>query len=160
MFTITNYSNNKANGYTLQVTTGGFVGSTTATISRGGFAGQTVIASLNSCKNDEIKFIEQSCEATKLIDENVLEESFTKEEYPNVDITQQEISIGANSYEKAKGVTITQTEDSKNLIYKAIDPSGEDRFEILVNKKTKRGKVYYKTMNEEETVLMAKIKCD
>jgi hypothetical protein len=44
------YSQRTVNGYELTLTSGGIVGMTTVTVSRGGFAGLTELAVLNTCR--------------------------------------------------------------------------------------------------------------
>lgn len=86
-----------------------------------------------------------------------LEESFSVEEYPEVTANKNEVSIGASSYSKADGDTITIRETASKIKVIVVTSSQDEEFDIEVNKKTKKGTVFYKTAEDAED--MADISC-
>ena len=86
-----------------------------------------------------------------------LEESFSVEEYPEVTVTAKEVSIGASSYSKADGSSISIKTNSKSILVEVVTADESEQFDITVNKRTKKGTIVYKTPDTLEE--MADITC-
>jgi hypothetical protein len=99
-----------------------------------------------------------SCVATK-VSGGPLEESFSVDEYPDVTVNETEASIGASHYSTDDQDSIEIKETATLVKADIVVASGEESFEVVVNKKKKTGKVVYRTTNEDETETIATLKC-
>jgi len=99
-----------------------------------------------------------NCVATKITG-GPLDESFSVEEYSGVSVTETEASIGANGYSTDDEDSIEMSETSGYVKAMIIAASGEESFELIINKKSGTGQLIYHTTNEEETEPMADLVC-
>ncbi len=58
-----------------------------------------------------------------------------------------------------KGMGVSDESTKSEKVVTVVVPSGEERFEIRINKKIQKGKIIFHTTNEEESELMALLVC-
>lgn len=96
------------------------------------------------------------CKATAIYG-GPLEESFSMEEYPEVSVTNAEVSIGSSNYSKSDGNTITVRETATKIRVVVVTKYQDEEFDLTVDKKTRKGTIFYKSADTAED--MADIRC-
>lgn len=103
-----------------------------------------------------------NCKVTEVIDSSFLEESLSVEEYPNIQATEEEVTLGSSVYSVNDGSVIEfgpAVGFEKNVT--VIDPSGEIEFLITANDtpSDRSGKLWGKNAVDEERSLIAELIC-
>lgn len=86
-----------------------------------------------------------------------LEESFSVEEYPDVSLSASKVWLGSSLYSMADGAKITIKRTAKKTTVTVITKSESEEFDIIIDNKTKKGTITYKS--RDSLYDMADITC-
>src|SRR5690606_28538081 len=102
-----------------------------------------------------------SCLATKVYDSTILKESLSVEEYPDVEVNEENAWLGASLYRKSEGhIIVSKRMSNERLLVFVGDPEGGVLFLIDVDMRTMEGKLHGQVGDGDTHTLIADLVCN